>query len=77
MNNKSQLIKNVVKLEILLNKIKRMVFTENDKLRKKNDMCPKYSEVGDIFFKIKFFKGEKFYKLIRFATSKNVYFTFI
>ena len=60
MNNKSRLIKMVVKLEILLNKIKRMVFTEKDKLEKKNDNCPKYSEAGDIIFKLKIFKAEKF-----------------
>ena len=77
MNSKFQLIKNVVKTEILLNEIKRMVFTEKDKLRKKNDMFSKYSEAEDIIFMIKIFKGENFLKLVRFSVSKNLYFTFI
>ena len=34
-NSKSQLIKSMIKLEILLNEVKRNILTEKDKLREK------------------------------------------
>ena len=57
MNTNSRLIKSVVKSEILLNEVKRMVFTEMVKLRgkKKKDMYSMYSEA-----RFTIFKGIKF-----------------
>ena len=84
MNSKSRLIKSVIKSKFLFNEVKRMVFTEMDKLQEKKnewmiwyDTCFKYSETGITFFQNTDFKGIKFSKLIRSYIIKSIYFIYV
>ena len=64
MNSKSRLIKSVVKVEILLNKVKRMVLIEKDKLRGKK----KYRGVNQVFQSCIYYFQNKDSKCKQFST---------
>ena len=77
MNNKSRLIKSVVKLEILLNEIKKDDFHENRQALGKKMICVLSILKLDYDFQNKNFKGKIFLKLIRFFIIKSVCFIYI